>query len=287
MKLICRVIKITAASYYRWVKRKKPASKFIFDENFAINIKNIYKSENGKYGYPRICIVLNNAGTICSKTKVYRYMKLLCLHSVIRIKKMNRKPKEKKNTKSGAVNIANRQWSIFQNNELWVTDVTYIPIKNQKFKWVYLSVIKDACSGFIVSHEISINNDLNIYRNSLKKAEHYRDSQQKTIIHSDNGVQYTSYFARQYAKKNNFIISLSRPGNSLDNAMCETFFSSLKSETPKLLLQSNFEDLVKMINEYINYYNYERVMLKHKGPPCYKYLKTKKSISENWLFVNL
>ncbi|WP_425057123.1 hypothetical protein [Spiroplasma gladiatoris] len=83
----------------------------------------------------------------------------------------------------------------------------------------------------MVGHEVSLKNDIDIYKKSLEKAsQHRKDISKKLIIHSDNGIKYTSVFARRYAKKNNIITSLSRPGNSIDNTMCETFFSSLKEE---------------------------------------------------------
>jgi len=89
------------------------------------------------------------------------------------------------------------------------------------------SVIKDIKTGFIVSDILSKNNDTKIY---IDLAEKFRDKTQKTTIHSDNDSQYISCFAKRYVKKNNLIISLSRLGNSVDNGICGTFFSSLKEE---------------------------------------------------------
>ncbi|QBQ07590.1 IS3 family transposase [Spiroplasma gladiatoris] len=68
------------------------------------------------------------------------------------------------------------------------------------------------------------------------------------------------------------IISLSRPGNSIDNAMCETFFSSLKEEWKTKLKQNSFINLKKVINNYVEFYNYTRIMIKHNGPPAYVYI---------------
>ncbi|WP_425057119.1 hypothetical protein [Spiroplasma gladiatoris] len=92
-----------------------------------------------------------------------------------------------------------------------------------------MSVIKDANIGFIVGHEVSLKNDINIYKKSLEKASlHRKDISKKLIIYSDNGIQYTSVFARRYAKKNNVIISLSRPGNSVDKCNVWNFFLFIK-----------------------------------------------------------
>ncbi|AHB36159.1 putative transposase [Spiroplasma apis B31] len=250
--------------------------------DLAYKIKNIFMINNGIYGAPRIKIILNNQGIVVSQSKVARIMKLFNLYSVIRIKKMYRKPKEVKKITYGP-NHVNRNWSLYSKNELWVTDITYIPF-NKKF--AYLSVLKDANTGFIVGHEVSLKNDIDIYRKTLEKASlHRQDLSKKLIIHSDNGNQYTSIFAKRYAKKNNIIISLSRPGNSIDNGMCETFFSSLKEEWKIKLKQDEFLKLKLAIDNYIEFYNYERIMIKHKSPPAYAYLDFKlwKKILQTWL----
>ena len=218
---------------------------------------------------PRICILLNKYGIKCSKTKVYRYMKEMNLFSVIRVKKMHRKPKEIKNTRTGFKNVIQRKWALYDVNELWVTDVTFIKLKNS---FVYLSVLKDAKSGFIVGHKLSKVNDNKIWKDTLENANQFRQINKKLVIHSDNGNQYTSIWMRRYAKKNNIIISLSRAGNSIDNAICETFFSQLKHELPNLEKQQTFNELENIINNYINYHNYERIMIKHKDTPASFYL---------------
>ncbi|QGS51537.1 IS3 family transposase [Spiroplasma tabanidicola] len=276
---LCKLFKITRASYYRWCCKGKPEYDLKIDMNLALKIKNIFTNNNGIYGSPRIRIILNNQGLEVSQTKVARIMKIFKLYSIIRVKKMYRKPKEIKTITHGP-NYVNRNWSIFLKNECWVTDVSYIPL-NKKF--AYLSIIKDANTGFIVGHKLSLKNDVELYRKTLEKASFYRnDLSKKLIIHSDNVNQYTSIFAKKYAKRNNIIISLSRPGNSIDNAMCETFFSSLKEEWKQQLKQNNFLDLEKSIDNYIEFYNYERIMVKHKTPPAYVYLKltqNKKNVS--------
>ncbi|AHB36455.1 DDE-type integrase/transposase/recombinase [Spiroplasma apis] len=103
----------------------------------------------------------------------------------------------------------------------------YLSIKN----FVYFSVFKDENTEFIVVHEVSLKKDIDIYRKTLEKVSfHRQDLSKKLIIYSDNGSQYTPIFAKRYAKKNNIIISLSRPCNSIDNGICGTFFSSLKEK---------------------------------------------------------
>jgi len=106
-------------------------------------------------------------------------------------------------------------------------------------------------------------NDINLWKDTLKKFELIKSDNQ-VIIHSDNGIQYTSIFMQRYAIKNNIIISCSRAGNSLDNALCKTFFSSLKTEALKKQKLQTFDQTQQAINDYINYYNFNRYMIRYK-----------------------
>lgn len=154
-------------------------------------------------------------------------MTILGFKSFIRKKNQNNKPKEIKIINKKFSNVVKRKWNIFEKNQLWVTDVTYITYNIKNF--CYLSIIKDCKTRFIVSAVISKVNDVKFYKDTLFEAEKFRtNNNNQLIIHSDNGYQYTSIFAQRYCKEKNIIISLSKPGCSLDNAMCETFFSSLK-----------------------------------------------------------
>jgi putative transposase len=110
-------------------------------------------------------------------------------------------------------------------------------------------------------------NDIRIYMDTIKQAECHFNKDKSTIIHSDNGFQYTSYFAQRYCEDNNIIISLNKPGTSLDNAACETFFSSLKTENLELRKARSFEEIKLIVDDYIEYYNYQRIVVKNKSTP--------------------
>lgn len=241
-------------------------------------MSKVFSDNNAKYGYPRIQIVLENKSIKASCTKVYRYMKIMNLYSDVREKSYKSKPKEIKRINRKFKNIVNRKWNKFKRNELWVTDVSYIPC-NKNF--VYLSVIKDVATGFIVGHKVSKVNDNKIYKDTWDIALKYHDKSKSKIIHSDNGFQYTSIWAQRFAKANNITISLSKPGSSLDNAACETFFSQLKTECKEVLVQKSFEKINELINNYINYYNFERIRVKDKRPPANSYFPERKNHSKN------
>ncbi|WP_339033583.1 IS3 family transposase [Spiroplasma endosymbiont of Cantharis rufa] len=157
---LCKLLKITRSSYYRWVNNGKKNYIIKIDIYIAKEIKLLFFKYKGIYGSPRITICLKSKGINISQNKVARIMRIYKMYSVIRVKKMIRKPKEKKNITHGP-NIVNRKWEIYEKNECWVTDITYLPLNN---KFAYLSVLKDVKTGFIVGYKLSNINDIKIYR---------------------------------------------------------------------------------------------------------------------------
>ena len=238
--------------------------KYKFDEKLADSIKKIFDEHNQIYGYPRIRIVLKrNYNYIVSNKLVYKYVLLLGIKSKIRSKR-NKKPKEIKVKNRMIPNIVNRKWDAYNKGELFVTYVTYLPYGQIKF--AYLSVMKDVKTGFIVGYDISMRNDNKIYVNTLNIAKKYMTKNKNLIIHSDNGFQYTSNYSKNFCLENNIRISLNNPGNSLDNAACETFFASLKTEW-FLKKQPNFKSVYNNIIDYLHYYNFNRIMIKNELTP--------------------
>ncbi|WP_245886023.1 IS3 family transposase [Spiroplasma alleghenense] len=265
VSFICKILKTTQSSYYRWVKNNRPNFNYKIDQELLDLIESIFQQYKEIYGYPRIRIVLKNQYNISvSGKKVYRYMQELGIKSKTRIKK-KRKPKEVKILKNRKhENIVNRKWNKYSKGELFVTDVSFLPFSNNRF--AYLSILKDVSTGFIVGYDVSLRNDNKIYLKTLKMAESYFDFDKNIIIHSDNGFQYTSDAVEIYCSKNNIKISLSRPGNSVDNAVAESFFACYKTEW----FRKNFKTYSEVYNnfiDYINFYNFNRVMIKHEKTP--------------------
>ncbi|WP_342268851.1 IS3 family transposase [Spiroplasma endosymbiont of Aspidapion aeneum] len=165
---MCKIVKITRASYYRWIKNGKRECQIDFDLSLAKKIQIIFNYHNGLYGSPQIKLILNRTMQI-SQSKIARYMRILGLKSKIRVKKRFEKPIEIKKRNSGYTKIVNSQWDLYQKNELWVTDVTYIKYSN---KFVYLSILKGVKTGFIVGYKGFERNDNKLYMDTWKAAQH-------------------------------------------------------------------------------------------------------------------
>jgi transposase InsO family protein len=190
-------------------------------------------------------------------------MNELGIHSVARRRKYLRKL-ESLSTYHRYPNILNREFAADRPNRKWVTDVTFVHT-NQG--WAYLSTIKDLHDGYIVAHNFSKQNSLGLVTNTLKHALQKEVVTDGLVLHSDQGYQYTSHSYFALTREYNISPSMSRRGNCWDNAPMENFFGHLKEEALRHIHNPTFEEVRRTIDEYIYFYNYERIQLKTRQTP--------------------
>ncbi len=146
-------------------------------------------------------------------------------------------------------------------NEKWVTDITEFKCAEGK---VYLSPIKDLFNNEIIAYDVARSPNFEQITRMLTQAVN-RLAGEKPILHSDQGWQYQMMGYREILKKHGIKQSMSRKGNCLDNGAMESFFGRLKTECYFGKRFETFEQLEKVIHEYIHYYNNERIQVKLKG----------------------
>ena len=155
-----------------------------------------------------------------------------------------------------------RKFTASQPHEKWVTDVTEFNVRGEK---VYLSPILDLYNQEIVSYEVDTRPHYGMVQKMLDTAIDRLSPTQTPMIHSDQGWQYQMSNFRHKLKERGLTQSMSRKGNCLDNAVMENFFGILKSE---FFYTQKFESVASFIsglNEYIHYYNHNRIKQKLKG----------------------
>ena len=216
-------------------------------------IKSIYHQHKGRYGYRRITDELQNRAIIINHKTVLRLMKTLGLKSVIRVKKYKSYTGE--NGKI-APNILQRKFRAEAPNQKWATDITEFNVSGTK---LYLSPIIDLFNQEIISYELTERPIFNQVVMMLKKAFKKIPDNTKLILHSDQGWQYQMRRYQYLLEEKGIIQSMSRKGNCLDNAIIENFFGILKSELFYLKKYKSIDQLKKEINEYIIYYNNDRI----------------------------
>lgn len=166
---------------------------------------------------------------------------------------------QKENRKSLPKNILNRNFESTEPLRKFCTDVSYFKTKTG---WLYLSPVLDLCGRKVQCYSISQHNDEALSEETLNKF-FALGKLKGSILHSDQGVIYTSKKWRERLKKNGIIQSMSRRGNCWDNACMEHFFGTLKVESgyDDLLKTGllSYEETKKLIDDFIEYYNNERI----------------------------
>jgi len=228
-------------------------------------IKRIFHSHKGRYGYRRITSEMKNLGYTINHKTVQKLMGVLDIKCKIRKVNYHSYKGEVGNI---APNILSRNFKANYPNQKWTTDVTQMKIKDEK---IYFSPILDMFNGEIISYSISRSPNMQMINQMLNNAFSKVKDLKGLIFHSDQGWQYQHYGYRKVLEEQGIIQSMSRKGNCLDNAMIESFFGTMKSE---LLYAENFktaEEFIKSLEEYIDYYNNKRIKNKLNGKSPVQY----------------
>ena len=257
---MCYFFGVSRSGYYAWTKK---INKEDPDKTVGELIQQCQCKTRQIYGYRRVQIwLLREYGLIMNHKAVLRIMNKYNLLS-----KSRRRRKWTQNCESvhKYANLLERNFHADRPNQKWCTDISYIPTKEG---FVYLSVIKDLYDNFVVAYKVGNTNDNNLVYETLKDAK--REVTAELQLHSDQGFQYTSHGYFKLTQSYHIIPSMSSPGKPLDNACAEKFFSTLKSEWFYHYKPATKEEARLLLDEYVHFYNYERIQLKTKLTPYEK-----------------
>ena len=254
---MCRFFNVSRSGYYGYVSRMNVPAK---DVHLADKIRECQERCGKTYGYRRVHIWLERQGIHHNPKTILRVMQKYNLLSVIRRKKyrnygehLHRYP-----------NLLNRDFNTEKPNQKWVTDISYIKTKQGT---LYLSVIRDLFDNSIVAYKTGTEQNINLVLSTIREAKKKEKVTAELQLHSDQGFQYTSHQYFKLTKSYNITPSMSRKGNPYDNAMAENFFSILKTECIYRTKLHTYEEACLLIDEYIQFYNNERIQLKTKLTP--------------------
>lgn len=253
VRLMCRVMEVSASGYYRWKQRPVSLRAQRRAETEAA-ILETYESFKARYGAPRIARELTATGQPCSVNYVAGIMR----EKDIRAR--NGKAFKYSRSSEAMTNVADnllwRQFAAAKPNQKWTTDITYIWVKD---RWLYLATVMDLHSRYIVGWSLDMSMTEALITDALSMAYGRREVTPGLVVHSDRGVQYRSTGYQDYLRSRQSIPSMSRKGNCWDNAPMESFFSRLKVE---LIYAECFESIAvakSAIFEYIEvFYNRKR-----------------------------
>jgi transposase InsO family protein len=249
------------SGYYDWVNRKDRQDR---DQAKMDLVRTVYQENRRVYGYRRVAqALLRKYGLQLNPKAVYRLMRKLGLRSVARRHKVYKRLEEIAHYHRYP-NLLQRDFSAERPNQKWVTDITYIKTRQGT---LYLAVIKDLYDGFIVSHQTSTDNSVELVTATLRQALLHRRIADGLALHSDQGHQFCSHAHFLLTQDHSISPSMSRAGNCLDNAAMENFFGHPKEEAIYRTTLQSFQHAQEVIEDYIHFYNYERIQLKSKLTP--------------------
>ena len=261
-------LKRSTYAYYKPDKHLKAQRRKEEDERHILEIiRPVFEHHKGRYGSRRIKLACKELEDINHK-KIERIMAKYGLKAIHK-----RKSKYKSYKGDDGISKENlllkeedgkliRDFSTEAPNEKWTTDVS--EFKSDEGK-LYLSPILDLYDRSIIAYDISQVADFTQTKRMIDQAFEVYDDLSGLIFHSDQGWQYQMKTYRKWLIKKHIKQSFSRKGNCLDNSLMENFFGIMKNEMYYGHRFKTNEELKKAMDEYITYYNNERIDVKRKG----------------------
>ncbi|PZX92798.1 IS3 family transposase [Flavobacterium aquariorum] len=244
---ICKVFGVNRNAYIKWKKQvispTQRRTNLLKEE-----ITSIFFEYKEIYGSARIAAELQSRGFTTKQRQVAKYMKELGLVSKIRrnykIKTVSRY------NRCAFPNILNQQFTVEEPSKAWVSGITRIQTKKRV---LFLTIIMDLFDRKIIGW--SLSNGLTVKETTIpawEMAVQNRKTKTGLIFHSDRGIQYSNNMLSSKIDSYKFIRrSMNRKGNHSDNSICESFFTSLKSELVDLNILLPKEQMEQKIFEYL------------------------------------
>jgi transposase InsO family protein len=223
--VMCIVLEVSPAGYYAWRSRPESARSTANCELLSA-IKRVHQDNCGRYGSPRIHIVLQKQGRGASRGRIERLMRRHGVRAIMA------PPRRVRTTDSRhdlpiAPNLLNRNFTAAAPNRVWLADITYVSTGEG---WLYLAAVMDLYSRKIVGWAMRDHLRTELASTALAMAIQRQRPAQGLVHHSDRGVQYASHDYRRRLQSAGIQASMSRKADCYDNAPMESFFHTLKTE---------------------------------------------------------
>jgi transposase InsO family protein len=266
--LACEVLQVSRSGYYVFRSRRISARKHRREE-LAAKIRLVHEANRRVYGSPRVCRVLREQGESVCENTVAKVMKSQGIRGKTKRKFVPRTT-DSVHRQPVAANVLDRQFDAELPNRKWVTDITYIPTDEG---WLYLAGVLDLCSRKVVGWSMADHLRTELVSEALSMAMTHRRPLPGVLHHSDRGVQYASDDYQKLLSDHGMQISMSGKGDCWDNAVMESFWSTLKSELVNDEHYATRDQARQSIFQYIEvFYNRQRMhsTLGYKSPEAFE-----------------
>lgn len=256
LSLACKTLGVSRSGYHaHLLKHQRP--RRIRDAQLATEIRSTFTASRRTYGSPRLVHCLRAKGLNHGKNRVARIMRQLHL-CVLQKRRFVPRTTLADKTSPVAPNLLLKRPAPTRPNEVWVTDITYLPTREG---WLYLAAEMDLCSRRILGWSTLDSLATQLPNAALDRALQTRGSRSTPLLHhSDRGCQYTSAEFRSSLRLRGITQSMSRRANCYDNATMESFWATLKAECFGSTIPATRSQARSMVFDYIEtFYNPVRI----------------------------
>ena len=224
VRLLCGTLAVSSAGFYAWCRRGL-SLRAREDAALKVDIRAAHAASGKRYGSPRIHADLKANDQRVGRKRVARLMREEGIEG--QRKRRFRVTTDSRHSHPVAPNELKRNFTAAAPNKVWVTDITYIWTREG---WLYLAAILDLYSRRVVGWSMDSCMDRSLALDALGMALKTRRPEPGLLHHSDRVVQYASTEYQDQLRTHGMICSMSRKGDCWDNAVAESFFSTLKAE---------------------------------------------------------
>lgn len=226
---MARLLGVSRSGYYAWARRRAqgPSRRARRQAVLDRQVREFHAASDGVYGAPRITADLREVGTLVNVKTVAASMRRQGIEGI------SPRGFRPVTTIPGVVTHSipdrvQRVWDTGKLNAVWISDITYLRTGEG---WLYLCVVRDGCSRRVLGWSMDTHQDANLVERALVMAKTLRgDFPGRVVFHADRGSQYTSEQIHKVTKQLGVDQSMGRSGVCFDNAMAESFWSTLKNE---------------------------------------------------------
>ena len=248
----CKALGVSRPGFYAW-RRRPESARARDDRRLAVKVRESFERGRTYYGSPRILKDLKLDGEHVSRKRVIRLMQEQSL--VARVRRRYRCTTMSDHDQPVAPNLLARRLGAEGPNQRWVGDTTELRIGESGR--VFLATVLDLYSRFVVGWALSAINDRQLVIRALEMALRRRSPEAGLMHHSDQGSPYASEDYQNVLGAHGITCSMSRRGNCHDNAVAESWFSTLKAELGERY--ESYADAKEQLFDYIEvFYNQRR-----------------------------
>jgi transposase InsO family protein len=250
---VCQILEVSRSAYYAW-QAARPTKQEDDDLELAPLVRSIFQRHRRRYGTRRIVEELRDMDRPCGRRRVAKLLKIQGLKA-IQPKSFKPRSTESRHRLGFNPNLLLELEDVERVNQLWVGDITYIPLEGGKFS--YLATLMDRCSRRIVGWQLAQDMTETLVLDALRAAIRARRPSAGLVHHTDRGGQYAGAEYRSVLRRAAMRQSMSRADNCYDNAFMESCFGTFKTEL-EMTEYDHHHAALKELKAYIAYYNLDR-----------------------------